>query len=66
MVLKGAVPKWSTEYTIFLSVFHGFLLILFSRDDCGPIEMIKNTYIRLQTTKAAVSSQCPSENGQCS
>ena len=41
--VTAAAPKWCPEYTIF-SFFLKFILILFLRDDCGPIETIKNVY----------------------
>ena len=41
--VKGGVPEWCIEHMIFCQCFSGSLMILFMRDDCGPIEMVNKT-----------------------
>ena len=40
--LEGAIPKWCTEYNIFLSFFFFVPPVFFVRDDCGPIGIFFN------------------------
>ena len=44
---------------ICLRVFYAFLLILLVRDDCGPIENIKKTSVRLKIAKICSSQPVP-------
>ena len=58
--LKGSIPKWCTEH-ITVVCFAGSLMILFTRDNCGPIKMNKTyTSIRLEIRqKSQAPRQCP-------
>ena len=63
--VKGGVPEWCIEHMIFCQCFSGSLMILFMRDDCGPIEMVNKTSFasKLERKKKTVPKQCPAVDG---